>query len=158
MNPSAAAFIQELSREHSTWLSLIGLLEEEESALVRGDGDRLSAVNEPKLQRLQEISRFINARNAFLAANQFTPDHNGMADWVSHNDQGNAGTLWYQMCNYETRARNLNERIGILINMRLASTRQALNVLLAGAADQGSGYNHEGMALSPSGGRPLTSA
>lgn len=158
MNPSAAAFLQELSREHNTWLSLIALLEEEENALVRGDGDRLSALSEPKLQRLHDLTNYVKARNAFLVSNQFDPEHKGMAEWIAHHGRDNVDVLWNKLCDCETRARNLNERIGILINMRLGTTRQALNVLLANATEKGSGYTQEGMAIAPTGGRPLTSA
>lgn len=155
---NAAAFLQQLAHEHKAWLALLDLLEEEESALVRGDGDKLAALNEPKLLRLQEITRFVQARNSFLAVGQHQPDHGGMAEWIARNGRDEAGRLWQTLCECETRARRLHERIGILLNMHMSATRQALNVLLAAANGQGGGYNQDGMAVTPSGGRPLTSA
>lgn len=155
---NAAAFLQQLALEHQAWLALLALLEEEESALVRGDGDKLAALGEPKLLRLQEITRFVQARNAFLAAGQYQPDHSGMAEWIARNGRDEAGKLWDTLCDCEARARKLHERIGILLNMRMSATRQALNVLLAAANGQGGGYSPDGMAVTPSGGRPLTSA
>lgn len=155
---SAVAFVSQLALEHKSWLALLDLLAEEENALVRGDGDRLATLKEPKLLRVEEITRFVQARNAFLSASQFEPDHAGMAAWLARNPGIDAGRLWDELRECEVRARRLHERIGILLNMRMSATRQALNVLLAAANGQGGGYNQDGMAVSPSGGRPLTSA
>ncbi len=155
---SAAAFLQQLAAEHQAWLALLELLEQEESALVRGDGDQLAAINEPKLLRLQEITGFVQARNGLLVAAGFPPDHGGMADWIARHGKDEGEKLWQTLCDCEARARKLHERIGILLNMRMSATRQALNVLLAAANGQGSGYGQDGMAVTPSGGRALTSA
>lgn len=155
---NAAAFLQQLSREHEAWLALLDLLEEEEKALVRGDGDRLTALTEPKLLRVQEIGRFVEARNGFLSAGRYPADHGGMAEWIAHSGKDEAARLWQTLCDCEMRARRLHERIGILLDMRMSATRQALNVLHAAANGLGGGYDRDGMAVTPRGGRPLTSA
>lgn len=154
---SSAAFIQELAREHAAWLDLIDLLSEEEGALMRGDTVKLATLCEPKLLRLQEITHFIQARKAFLVAQNFQADHDGMAAWLARNGKDEAASLWNRLRECETRARKLHERIAILLDMRMAATRQALNVLFTAVTGQGGGYNHEGMVVIPSGGRALIS-
>ena len=154
---AAATFATVLGAEHNAWLALIDLLEKEENALVLGDAEILTTLNVPKLQLLNEISAHVKARNAFLAANQLSPDHKGMEKWMAKNSAANTDSLWMELRDCETRARHLNERVGILLNMRMNTTRQALNTLLTSAKDQAGGYDSEGMTLSPSGSRPLTS-
>ena len=47
-------------------------------------------------------------------------------------------------------------RIGKLIDMRLASTRQAINVLVHAATSQGGLYDQAGQAVAARTGKPLT--
>jgi flagellar biosynthesis protein FlgN len=52
----------------------------------------------------------------------------------------------------------MNQRIGALIDLRLSSTRQALNVLIHAATSQGGLYDESGFSVASRKGKPLTAA
>jgi flagella synthesis protein FlgN len=152
------AFIHALAREQNAWLCLIDILHHEEEALIQGDSDKLDSLNEPKLNQLQALGKYIHARNTSLAALGFEPNHQGMSAWVRQGAEEQITALWQHLCACELDAQSLNKRIGTLIEMRLTATRQALNVLLTCATDRGGIYSHDGMALGLTGGRALYAA
>jgi flagella synthesis protein FlgN len=152
------AFIHALVREQSTWLELIEVLHLEEVALLQGDSEKLESLNEPKLTLLQILGKHIHARNTSLTALAFEPSHSGMSAWVSACAEEQVTVLWHRLCEFELDAQSLNKRIGALIDMRLTTTRQALNVLFTCTADQGGLYSNDGMALGPASGRALYAA
>jgi flagella synthesis protein FlgN len=58
----------------------------------------------------------------------------------------------------EQDAQAMNQRIGALIDLRLTSTRQALNVLVHSATSKGGLYDQAGLAVATHKGKPLTAA
>jgi flagella synthesis protein FlgN len=58
----------------------------------------------------------------------------------------------------EQDAQAMNLRIGKLIEMRLAATRQALNVLIHATTSQGGLYDQAGQSVAAHTGKPLTAA
>ena len=158
MTAQHGAFVHALAREQNAWLALIDLLLQEETALIQGDSEQLTRLNEPKLDQLQTLAKHIRARNTSLAALGFESNHRGMSAWVRQCAGDRVAALWQRLCESELEAQNLNRRIGTLIDMRLTSTRQALNVLLTCATDRGGLYGRNGMAMGPAGGRPLSAA
>jgi len=65
---------------------------------------------------------------------------------------------WAQLQVLETQAQATNQRIGVLIDLRLNSSRQALNVLVHAATSQGGLYGQAGMSVASRKGKPLTAA
>lgn len=136
-----------LAIENAAWRALLSLLEDEERALIDGDADRLAPLNASKLSQLNAIGELARARHSALQATGCTPNHAGMADWLARSGQSDHHLCWQQLCEMEQQAQALNARIGNLIELRLTSTRQALNVLIQSATQQGGLYDQAGQAV-----------
>ncbi|MDP1645175.1 MAG: flagellar protein FlgN, partial [Thiobacillus sp.] len=147
-----------LKVENAAWQALLQVLQEEEQALIAGDADRLALLNTAKLTQLQTVSDHARSRHADLLAAGHTPDHAGMAAWLAQHGQAEQRARWQQLCEMEQAAQAMNQRIGSLIELRLNSTRQALNVLIHSATSQGGLYDHAGLAVAVHKGKPLTAA
>lgn len=158
--PSAAnaAVITKLSVENAAWQALLNVMGKEEQALVEGEADLLPNLNASKLAQLQTLSNLVRTRNDDLLAAGLTPDHAGMDAWLMQYGQPEHHVRWQRLLNMEHEAKALNQRIGSLIDLRLNSTRQALNVLIHSATSQGGLYDQAGMSVASRSGKPLTAA
>ena len=152
------ALLARLKAENAAWQALLDVLREEEKALIAGDADRLALLNTAKLTQLQTVSDHARSRLADLQATGHTPDHAGMDAWLAQLGQPEARTRWQQLRDMEQDAQAMNKRIGALIELRLASTRQALNVLVQSATSQGGLYDQAGQSVAAHKGKPLTAA
>lgn len=159
MSPSESGAVQlaRLTAESAAWQALLNLLTQEEQALVDGAADRLPELNASKLAQLQTLGNLARTRREELQAAGYTPDRAGMDAWLTHLRQPEARTRWQALCEMEEQVQALNQRIGTLIEMRLSSTRQALNVLLH-AAKQNALYDQDGLSVATRSGKPLTAA
>lgn len=155
---SSPALIAKLTMEGAAWQALLNVMGEEERALVDGEADRLAPLNASKLSQLQTLSNLARTRHDDLLAAGHTPDHAGMDAWLTRHGQPEHLARWQQLCDMEQRARALNQRIGTLIDMRLTSTRQALNVLVHAATNQNGLYDQAGQSVAASKGKPLAAA
>ena len=162
MSPSDAsrtpALIAKLTVESAAWQALLNVLGEEERALVDGEADRLAQLNVTKLTQLQTVSEMVRTRHDELLAAGHTPDHAGMNAWLAQHGQSEHRARWRQLCDMEQQVQAMNQRIGTLIDMRLASTRQALNVLIHAATGQNGLYDQAGQSVAANSGKPLTAA
>lgn len=162
MSPSDSsrtpALVAGLTVESAAWQALLNMLAEEEQALVEGDADRLAQLNASKLAQLQTLGKLAATRHDDLLATGHTSDHAGMDAWLAQHGQPDQRTRWQQLCDMEQEARAMNQRIGSLIDLRLASTRQALNVLIHAATHRNGLYNQAGLAVAAQPGKPLTAA
>lgn len=136
-----------LAVESAAWRSLLDLLEEEERALIDGEAARLAQLNASKLAQLDKIGDLARARQTALASMGLTSDHGGMARWLTQHGQSEHHLCWRQLCELEQQSRAINQRIGILIGLRLAATRQALNVLVQSASGPSGLYDQAGQAV-----------
>lgn len=150
--------VAHLAAERGVWQSLLATMRDEEHALVEGDADRLTQLNPAKLAQLQSVAQHARNRHDRLLAAGLTPDRAGMDTWMARH--GDAGYLaeWRQLCALEEEAQAMNQRIGALIEMRLGTTRQALNVLLHAATGQNGLYDQAGQSVAARNGKPLTAA
>jgi len=152
MSPSESSsspdLMTNLQVESTAWQALLKVLAEEEQALVAGEADHLTHLNASKLAQLQTLGNLAQARHAGLVAAGHTPDHPGMALWLAKHGRSEHHTRWRQLCEMEQQAQAMNQSIGTLIDLRLASTRQALNVLVQSASRQGNLYDQAGQAVS----------
>lgn len=163
MSPSDSShdsppLLARLKLENAAWRALLDVLQEEEQALIAGDADRLALLNTAKLTQLQTVSDHARSRLADLQAAGHTPDHPGMDAWLAQHGQPEQRAHWQQLHEMEQAAQAMNQRIGSLIDLRLSSTRQALNVLVHSATSQGGLYDHAGLAVAAHKGKPLTAA
>lgn len=154
----ASALSTNLAIESAAWRVLLTLLEDEERALVDGEADRLALLNASKLTQLNTLGELARARQTALVVAGKTPDHAGMADWLVQYGQQEQRLCWQQLCEMEQQSQAMNARIGILIDLRLASTRQALNVLIHSATRQGGLYDQAGQAVCAANGKPIVAA
>ncbi len=146
----------ELAYEHAAWQAFIDVLEREEAALIAGDTDTLAALSGSKLAQVQSLSRHGRARNDYVASQGFEPAPAGIRRWLEQQHDPALAAQWTALEDCERRAHALNERIGKLVEMRLAATRQALNVLLACAHGQAGLYDPAGKPHGLAGGRPIS--
>lgn len=149
-----ATVITKLSVENAAWQALLNVMNKEEQALADGNADQLPALNASKLQQLQTLNNLVRARNEELAAEGLTPDHAGMDAWLTQHGDPEHHVRWQRLLNLEHEAQALNQRIGVLIDLRLNSTRQALNVLIH-STKQGGLYDQAGMSVASRKGKPL---
>lgn len=156
--PDSASLLARLKVENAAWQTLLQVLQEEEQALVEGAADRLALLNTAKLTQLQTVSDHARSRLAELQAAGHSPDHAGMDAWLAQLGQPEARARWQQLREMEQDAQSMNQRIGALIELRLASTRQALNVLVHSATGQGGLYDQAGQSVATHKGKPLTAA
>ena len=136
-----------LAEESAAWQTLLNLLEEETRALINGEADRLAPLNASKLSQLEALGELARVRHAGLRAAGYSTDHAGMADWLAKQRQPEYLTFWQRLCEMEQQAQVMNQRIGILIDLRLSSTRQALNVLVQTATRQDGLYDQAGQSV-----------
>lgn len=163
MSPNEAstgspALIAKLTVESTAWQTLLNVLEQEEQALVAGEADLLPKLNALKMAHLRTLSNLASTRHDDLLAAGLTPDHDGMDTWLSQQGKPEYPALWEALQDMELRAQAMNQRIGVLIELRLNSTRQALNVLVQAAKSQGGLYDQAGCSVTSSKGKPLTAA
>lgn len=163
MSPSdsshdSPALLARMKVENAAWQALLQVMQEEERALVDGDADRLALLNTAKLTQMQTVSDHARSRHADLLAAGHTPDHLGMDAWLAQHGQPEQRARWQRLREMEQAAQAMNQRIGALIELRLTSTRQALNVLVHSATSQGGLYDQAGLAVAAHKGKPLTAA
>lgn len=155
---SRPALIAKLAVESTLWQALLNVMGEEERALVDGEADRLAPLNASKLAQLQTLSNLARERYVELQAAGYTPDLAGMGTWLTQHGQPEHLARWRQLCDMEQQAQALNQRVGTLIDMRLSSTRQALNVLVHAATSQNGLYDQAGQSVAANKGKPLAAA
>lgn len=144
-----------LTIENAAWRALLDLMEDEERALVDGEAERLALLNAAKLAQLNTLAELARARQAALLLAGQAPDHASMADWLAQNGQHEHQLCWQQLCEMERQAQAMNQRVGSLIELRLTSTRQALNVLVHAASQQNGLYDQAGQVVSAGNGKPI---
>lgn len=162
MPPSEAVGIPapfaRLTAECAAWQAMLNVMGEEEQALIKGDADHLSRLNASKLAQLNTLNNLANARLDVLRAAGLSADQDGMNTLLSRHGQPEHRSQWQQLCQMEQQAQAMNLRIGKLIEMRLANTRQALNVLIHATTTQGGLYDQAGQSVAAHTGKPLTAA
>lgn len=150
--------LSKLAAECAAWQAMLNVMGEEELALVKGEADHLAHLTASKLAQLQTLNNLANTRNNALLEAGLSADHVGMNAWLTQHGQPEHRTQWQQLCQMEQDAQAMNLRIGKLIEMRLAATRQALNVLIHATTSQGGLYDQAGQSVAAHTGKPLTAA
>jgi flagella synthesis protein FlgN len=155
---NSPSFLSKLAVECAAWQAMLNVMTEEEQALVNGEADHLARLNASKLAQLNTLSNLAGARNNALLAAGLSADHIGMNVWLTQHGQPEHRSQWQRLCEMEQQAQAMNLRIGKLIEMRLANTRQALNVLIHSTTNKGGLYDQAGQSVAGHSGKPLTAA
>lgn len=153
-----AASLGKLAAERAAWQALVKVLEQEEQALVQGEADLLPRLGAAKMTQLQTLNGMARARHDELVGAGLTADHAGMTLWLGQRGTPEQQAIWASLQALEQQAQAMNQRIGTLIEMRLNSTRQALNVLVQAAKGHGGLYDQGGCSVATQHGKPLTAA
>lgn len=153
-----------LGRELDVFRSFHQLLETEQAALLKGDVEHLLPLAPKKNDMVAELARLGETRNALLNAATGATNQLGMSAWLATfdpEDRSGVGKQWQALLDLARRAKGLNETNGQVINSRLASNEQALEILMGANATTTRLYGRDGQAYSstPGGGnRPLGKA
>lgn len=159
MSPSEhAPLTTKLVAESAAWQALLAALEQEEQALIDGEADRLPKLIAAKLTHLQTLNQLAGARHKELLASGLSSDPAGMDAWLARQGKPELHAQWEKLQMLDQQAQALNQRIGVLIDMRLNATRQALNVLVQAATSKGGLYDQAGCSVASRNGKPLTAA
>ncbi|MFP5410816.1 MAG: flagella synthesis protein FlgN, partial [Gammaproteobacteria bacterium] len=132
--------------------------EQEETALIEGEADLLPRLSAAKLAQLQILNTMARARHDGLLGAGLSVDPAGMDAWLEREGTPEQQLVWQSLQEMEQHAQAMNQRIGVLIELRLSSTRQALNVLVQAAKSQGGLYDQGGCSVAARNGKPLTAA
>lgn len=96
------------------------LLNDENSALLEGNAERISQIAQAKSEQLKKIADITLKRNQLLPLTEIPA-------WLgSHPESTNA---WQDLKQLAQKIRQLNEVNGAMIDVRLRSTQQALSML-----------------------------
>ena len=151
--------LDKLPAERTAWQALLNVLEQEETALIEGEADLLPKLSAVKVAQLQILNTMARARHDGLRGAGLTTDPAGMDAWLEQQGTPEQQLVWQSLQEMEQHAQAMNQRIGVLIELRLNSTRQALNVLVQAARSQGGGlYDQGGCSVAARNGKPLTAA
>ena len=157
LNPGSTRLTQ-LAAECAAWQAMLNVMGEEEQALINGEADHLARLTASKLAQLQTLNNLATTRHKALLEVGLSADHVGMNAWLTQHGLSEHRAQWQQLCQMEQHAQDMNLRIGKLIEMRLANTRQALNVLIHATTTQGGLYDQAGQSVAAHTGKPLTAA
>jgi flagellar biosynthesis protein FlgN len=148
MQFDAAAFIRNLQLECEALTAFVGLLREEQQALVRGELESLPAFTESKSICLFELTRLGEQRLQCVRQCGLAADRTGMQKLLHEHAGGSPQALsaWHQLLELTHTAQQLNEVNGTLIGTRLSGTQRALSVLFS-AANVGSAYRADGSTV-----------
>jgi flagella synthesis protein FlgN len=149
-----------LANEFATLRDFVALLKEEQTALVEGKIDALTALTERKSALATRLNDCARRREAALAGLGLVAGRPGMEDWLdaAATDAATRGN-WQQLLPLAAEARTLNELNGKLIGTRLQHNQQALAALM-GATERAMTYGPDGhtQTKGPGSGRILGSA
>lgn len=139
--------------------SFIGVLNEEQQALVAGALDRLVSLATEKSNTSIKLSQLAEQRNKTLAAAGLPLDRDGMENWLAQPSPTSKEALadWKNLLSLAAEARGLNQSNGTLIATRLQHNQQALTVLLS-ACNQAALYGPDGQTKPVGSGRLFGSA
>lgn len=161
-DPASLPFL--VGRELDAFRTFYQILETEQAALLEGDVGRLLPLAPKKNDMVAELARLGETRNALLRSATGAANQQGMTAWLAAfdpDDRSGVGKQWQALIDLARRAKGLNETNGQVINSRLASNAQALEILMGANATTTRLYGRDGQAYAstPSGGsRPLGKA
>jgi flagellar biosynthesis/type III secretory pathway chaperone len=131
--------------ELAAWKQLFSALIQEQVMLRAGDTDALTELATHKRNLVVSLAPHIKARGKLLQENGCPTTEGGMETLIKQSASQKTVLIWHEIRETERMARDLNQINGRLINMRLGSVEQALNVLSSAAGGQKL-YNHGGQA------------
>jgi flagellar biosynthesis/type III secretory pathway chaperone len=140
--------------ELAAWKQLVSTLIQEQVMLRDGNTDALVEVAAHKRNLVTGLAPHIKARGKLLADNDYPGTEGGMDALLERLGNPQADRAWREIRDTERMARDLNQLNGRLINLRMSSVEQALNVLNSASGEQKL-YNPGGQAAYSLRSRPV---
>ncbi len=154
---SGIPILAALTAERDALRDFVALLEREQNALVENLSDQLPALAEHKSASALALSELVEARHLLLKNTLPELNETTIQTWLRTRCPA-AWPVWQELRSLVTRARQLNQSSGELIQMKLRYNQQALSVL-SNAASKANLYGPDGQPnFSPGSGKPIASA
>jgi len=159
MHSDPAQYRAVLEQERDRVSEFLGLLQQEQSALVAGDHDELMSFTEQKAARILDLRRFSDARSRLLASHGLRADKDGMSAWIERHGDESIRRLWDEIKSLAAQVRATNEINGALVAARLKHNQAAIAALQSAAQNRSGVYGPDGgTRLTASTSRALASA
>lgn len=122
--------------ELAAWKQLVATLIQEQVMLREGHTDALVDLAAHKRNLVTGLAPHIKARGKLLADHHYPATEDGMTSLLSQVGDPQVNHAWREIRDTERMARDLNQLNGRLINLRMRSVEQALNVLSSACGEQ----------------------
>jgi flagellar biosynthesis/type III secretory pathway chaperone len=122
--------------ELALWKQLVATLIQEQVVLRDGNIDTLTDLAAHKRNLVVSLAPHIKTRGKLLIDNSLPSTDQGMESMIQQSGNRQASLVWREIRETERMARDLNQINGRLINLRMGSVEQALNVLSGAAGGQ----------------------
>jgi flagella synthesis protein FlgN len=149
----SAELTTHLKNESSALRAFIVLLEKEQQALLLPDSDLLLTLAEEKTQVTHKLAELSSLRRRNLNLNTVNLDTTA---WIEKNAP-DCLAAWKEVRELATRAHQLNQTNGEVIQLKLRSNQKALTVLLGASESVAGLYGRDGQTNLPIAGRTLGS-
>jgi flagellar biosynthesis protein FlgN len=151
-----ARFVADLHAEAQAFSAFLELLRTEQAALEARDVDAVLQLAQTKAERVGVLNDLARRRGNYLTGQSFTPDRNGMAQWLlayAGPDQASLTGVWQALLATAGAAQAVNRENGLLIETRLQHNQRLLGALASG--NQPSLYGPDGQTRIGGTGRDL---
>lgn len=147
-----STFLSDLAAERNALKEFVGLLEQEQQALLGQDGELVLSLAEQKTQMVAKLNEMAEARRMALSAVQ---EEVNTEDWLSQHAPSHLA-VWNELRRLAESAQQANLTNGKLIHLKLRYTQQTLNALYSAAQNTTAGlYGRDGQQNLSNSGRPL---
>lgn len=132
MATTSSDFLPTVNSEVAALGTFIALLESEQGMLIAGEVDGLLELVGQKNGLAAELAALASRRTRLLAASGLASDRAGVLAWFdAYPGETRARTAWASLLTLANQARELNRVNGELIQVRMQSNAQALEILLS---------------------------
>ena len=143
---STSTLDQLLREELGAMTTLAKVILAEQTSLIDNNPEKLATITQEKNDLISQITRFEKNRNTLLTQLGFTPNADGMAEYLSTlAADSHSKNYWDNLLIVSAGARENNRTNGILINRQLSRNQSALGIL-QNNGQAGAMYGADGQA------------
>lgn len=154
--PLGPRFFQILNEEIALLRRFVGLLEEEQQALIAGANEPLAKFAQDKGELVLQLDQMDRILSAEQAAAGYPSGKEGVEAWLAESNPQQRN-IWETFLELARAAKATNELNGRIITERLSGNQQAIQILIA-EANKPATYGPKGQAFPLGVGRTLGSA
>jgi flagella synthesis protein FlgN len=145
---------EQLGTEIKAAQSLLELLKQEETSLIKADVEGVAKLTGEKARIAAQMSDLAKQRHQTLYAAGFEASETGMQAWLASTAATDADRdMWKELLSLAQNGKELNRVNGLLIAQQLACNQNALNILQGNP--QGGVYGPNGQSATKITGRHL---